>query len=355
MLIYYFLFVVILACYFYETYAVYVINFQKIALIFLFFLLSLFAGLRAIDVSRDGFNYAYMFDSVYQYSDWFSSRNELMAVIIPVTLKNLGIYSYISAFLTFALIGVGLKLLAIKKYSPVPLLSVLLYYSHFFILHEMTQIRVGVATGILLLTIDDIYQKKFGKFVFKIFAASLFHFSSLAFLPIFFVDPKKINRLVYFIILLVAISLGLAKGVNVFKLIPALSSLNSKLAAYDALQNQMTEVNLFNVTMLINIFAISLQLLFIGRVRSISKYSIIIIKIMFFGIVSLYMFSSIPVIAWRVSELFLVIGFINLTYIYFIIRPRFISSLIVLLIAIILISLNLLRQGLLQPYHTLLS
>ena len=352
MIIYYLVFATILICYLFEYY---VVNFQKIALIFLFFILSFFAGLRAIDVSRDGLNYAYMFDSVSQYSDWFSSRNELMAVVIPVTLKKLEIYSYISAFLTFALIGVGLKLLAIKKYSPLPLLSVLLYYSNFFILHEMTQIRAGIATGILLLTIDDIYQKKFGKFLFKIFAASLFHFSSLAFLPIFFVNPKKINRLVYFIVLIVAILLGLAKGINVFKLIPGLSNLNSKLAMYDALQNQMVEVNLFNVTMLINIFAISLQLLFIKRVKSISKYSIIIIKIMFFGVVSLYVFSSIPVIAWRVSELFLTISFINLTYLYYIIRPRFISNTIVILIALLMIFLGLFRQGLLQPYHTLLS
>lgn len=319
------------------------------------FLLVCFAGLRAIDVSKDGANYAYMFDSAYEYSDWFASRNEPMAVIIPVTLKYLGVYSYLSIFLCFAFLGVGFKLLAIKRYSPLPLLSVLLYFSNFFMLHEMTQVRAGVATGILLLAIDDIYQKKAGRFLAKVFIASLFHFSAIAFLPVFFISAKKINRLAYFIVLFFAIILGLIKGVNVFKLIPALSGLSSKLAVYDALQNNMAEVNLFNIIMMVNIFAVGLQLAFIERVKNISKYSILILKIMFFGVVSLYLFAAIPVIAWRISELFIVVSFINLTYIYYIIRPRFVSNIIVILIAVLFMSLNLFRQGLLQPYHTLFN
>lgn len=352
MIIYYFLSLVIIGCYFIENY---VVNSHKIILVSLFVLLSCFAGLRAIDVSRDGANYAYMFDSVSAYSDWFFSKNELMAVFIPVTLKYLGVYSYASVFVIFALLGVGFKFIAIERYSPLPLLSVLLYYSNFFLLHEMTQIRIGVATGILLLTIDDIYQKRIGKFLLKIFLASLFHSSSLVFIPAFFINHRSINRVLYLIILLFAILLGVAKGVNVFKVIPSLSNLNSKLAAYDALQNQMKEVNLFNIIMMINIILLTLELIFIETVKNISKYSIIIVKVMFFGVVSLYVFSSVPVIAWRVSELFLVISFINITYVYFIIRPRFISNLIILLIAVIVISLNLLRQGILQPYHMLLS
>lgn len=352
MLIYYEFSVVIFCAYLFSTNKIYI---QNLYLFILFVLMSIFAGIRGIDISNDGANYAYMFDSVYSYSDWFYSRNELMAVIIPVTLKYLDIYYYSTVFLCFAFLGVGFKLLAIKRYSPLPLLSVLLYYSHFFILHEMTQIRIGIAAGILLLTIDDIYQKKLARFLFKVFAASLFHFSALAFLPVFFINTKKFNRLFYFIILLAAILLGLAKGVNVFKLIPGLGNLSSKLAVYDALQNQMNEVNLFNIIMLINIFSVVLQLIFIERVKAISRYSIIVLKIMFFGIISLYAFSSIPVIAWRISELFLVISFINLTYIYYIIRPRFVSSTIIILVALLVMSLNLLRQGLLQPYHTLFN
>ncbi|MBP9743663.1 MAG: EpsG family protein [Burkholderiales bacterium] len=352
MLIYVMFYVSILCCYAYSSRDK---QMEQILLICLCVLLALFAGMRAIDVSADGANYAYMFDSVYQYSDWFTSRNELMAVVIPVTLKYLGLYSYFSAFLVFAIFGVGLKFLAIKKYSPLPLLSVLLYYSSFFILHEMTQIRAGVATGILLLTLNDIYEKNFLKFLIKIFIASMFHISSLVFLLAYFINSKSINKKIYLVGLFIFVPLGALKLINIFGLIPGLSGFSTKLATYEALQNGMTEVNLFNITTTINLFILIIQLIFIEKITVVSKYSVIIIKLMYFGIVSLFIFSAIPVIAWRISELFMVISFISVTYFYYIIRPRFISLSVLVLFSFLMLSLNLFRQGLLQPYHTLFS
>lgn len=318
-------------------------------------MLTLLAGMRAIDVSRDTDNYAYMFDHVYKYYDWFTGRDELMAVVIPVTLKYLGIYSYFSVFLIFAAFGVGFKFLAIKRYSPLPLLSVLLYYSNFFILHEMTQIRAGVATGILLLTIDDICEKRFLRFLIKIVVASTFHISSLVFLLVYFIDPKAINKKLYLAIFCIVIPLGALKLINVFGLIPGLSSFSTKLATYEALQNGMSDVNLFNITTVINIFILLIQLIFIERITLITKYSIVIIKIMYFGIISLFILSAVPVIAWRISELFMVISFISIPYFYYIIRPRIISRSILVSFAFLMLFLSLFRQGLLQPYHTLFN
>lgn len=343
---------VILCAYSYSINRIYL---QNLYLVSLFILLSLFAGMRAIDVSRDGANYAYMFDSVYQYSDWFTSRNELMAVVIPVTLKYLGLYSYFSVFLIFAIIGVGFKFLAIKRYSPLPLLSVLLYYSNFFILHEMTQVRAGVATGILLLTIDDIYEKRFLRFLIKVVVASTFHISSLVFLLVYFIDPKTINKKRYLAIFCIIIPLGVLKLINIFGLIPGLSSFSTKLASYEALQNGMTDVNLFNITTVINIFILLIQLIFIEKITSITKYSVIIIKLTYLGVVCLFIFSAVPIIAWRISELFTVISFISMPYFYYIIRPRIISRSILVLLGFLMLFLNLFRQGLLQPYHTLFN
>lgn len=352
MIIYFFIFTLILSFYAINNYENYLKNLE---LICLFLLLSIFAGMRALDVSRDGINYAYMFDRVYQYSDWFTSANELMAVIIPVTLKYLGVYSYFSIFIIFAILGVGFKLLAIKKYSPLPLLSVLFYYSNFFILHEMTQIRAGVATGILLLTISDIYEKNLFKFLLKVAFACTFHISSLAFLPVYFINPKKLNRNLYLTILLIVIPLGILKSINIFKLIPNLSSFSAKLMVYEALQNGMTEVNLFNTTTIIYILILLLQLMFIDQIIGTSKYAIILMKLTFFGVISLFAFSAIPIIAWRINELFITASFISITYLYYFIRPRVISNIFIILISFLIFSLNILRQGLLQPYHTLFS
>lgn len=352
MLIYYGFSIIILSAYLYSINKIYL---QNLYLVSLFILLSIFAGMRAIDVSRDGGNYAYMFDSVFQYSDWFTSNNELMAVVIPVTLKYLGVYSYFSIFLIFAILGVGFKFLAIKKYSPLPLLSVLLYYNNFFTVHEMTQIRAGIATGILLLTINDIYQKNFIRFLLKVLVASTFHISSLVFLLVYCINPKQINKKLYLAVLFIVIPLGALRLINVFVLIPGLASFSEKLAAYEALQNGMVEVNLFNISTVISVFILIIQLIFIDKIISVSKYSVVIMKFMYFGVVSLFIFSAVPVIAWRISELFTVISFISMPYVYYIIKPRAVAQSILILLSFLMFSLNLFRQGLLQPYHTLFS
>ena len=54
-------------------------------------------------------------------------------------------------FLIYALIGVSLKLKSIRQLTDLWLLSLVVYASNFFILHEMIQIRVGVYAGFLLL------------------------------------------------------------------------------------------------------------------------------------------------------------------------------------------------------------
>lgn len=327
---------------------------EKIIFIIIGIVLILFAGLRAVDVSRDSMNYTYMFDRVNFYSDWLYSSQELMAVYVPVTLKYLGIYSYLTMFMIFALLGVSIKFIAIRRYSALPMLSVLFYYVTSYLLHEMIQIRAGVATGILLLSVTDIYNKNFMRFLLKVGIASLFHISSLVFIPFYFINPNKINRLLYYLGLIIVVIIGI-RGVNVFTLFPGLGGLNAKLQAYQKFQNFMREVNLLSIGGVLNIILVIVLIQFSNQLRHVNQYAIIITKMLYFSIVSLFLFSAVSIIAWRISELFGVASFIAFTYLLYLIRPKIFLVIMLIIMAAGLFSLNLYRQGLMQPYHTILD
>ena len=317
--------------------------------------LALFAGIRAVDVSQDGANYTYMFDHANSYTDYFKSTNELMATVIPVTLKYLGIYNYLSIFLVFAILGVAFKIMAIKKYSAIPLLSCLFYYIHIFLLHEMTQIRVGVATGILLFAVTDIYHKRLVKFLIKVAIATTFHTSAVIFIVAYFFSATTIKKWWYLCGLIIIIPLGLTKLFNPLRLIPGLTALNSKLALYDLLLSSTQAINLININMLWNLLLLAMVLYFDSELIKVNKYSLIFIKLFYCGFIATFLFAAIPVLSWRISEIFTCSGFIVVSYIPFVVKPKYVSLPLLICSALGLLSLDLFRQGLVLPYHTLLG
>lgn len=103
-------------------------------------------------------------------------KNNDISISIEPTFE---IISYLTnfneriVFFIYAL-AVSIKFLAIRQISKFPFLSIFTYISLYFVLLEMTQIRAGVAIGIFLLSIKDIYNRNLINFSLKIIAATLF-------------------------------------------------------------------------------------------------------------------------------------------------------------------------------------
>ena len=124
----------------------------------------------------------------------------------------------------------------LKSFPHLYFLSVLTYFSYFFLLHEMTQIRVGVASGIILLSVPDIYNRNAKAFAFKNILAILFHYSASVFLLFYFVDGKKINAKVYIGLILAAYLLHFAhvRLIDFLTLLP-IEAFVSKIETYQKL------------------------------------------------------------------------------------------------------------------------
>ena len=149
------------------------INKKTLVLFTVALLLIFIAGFRPIGLDRDSPDYVILLNYVSLLNIPFSQANFLdiepafwMLVEINRVLFSSNERTF---FLIFAIIGVSLKILAINRLSSMPFLSLLAYICLYFVLHEMTQIRAGVASGIFLLAIQDIVNRNLKKIHYKSF------------------------------------------------------------------------------------------------------------------------------------------------------------------------------------------
>ncbi|MBY0243935.1 MAG: EpsG family protein [Sphingobacteriaceae bacterium] len=308
-----------------------------------------FAGFRGIGVDRDIKNYWNMFDYSESLSDF--PTQEVMAKLIPISLKFVGIYSFGIAILVFAILSVSLKIYAIKKYSYAPLASVLYFFSWLFLLQDFTQIRAAVAVGILLFAVQDIYHRNLFRFILKVGLACLFHYSSLLIVPLYFVSKENLNKKIYLILLGIFIGLGLQKSINMFTLIPGLTAVSIKLNTYMLFQG-MTEINVININSLINVMLVIILVLNYEKIKQYSNYSVIFIKQSYFSCLSYFVLSAVPVLAFRVSELYAIANIITVSYLCVVFKKTSYFFSFIIVLSLLLLSLNLFKQNLVGSYFT---
>lgn len=142
-------------------------------------ILSLIAGLRVVGNDPDSLMYAKIISEYSGFLDVNLLSKEpgfWVLVIINNIFFNQNITSF---FILYAIFAVALKLYMLNKISPFPILSIVLYIGFYFVLHEMNQIRIGLASGFLLMSLEDINKRnKFWFFVKTLFAV-FFHYSTL--------------------------------------------------------------------------------------------------------------------------------------------------------------------------------
>lgn len=123
-------------------------------------------------------------------------------------------------FFIYALVGVLLKNWLILRFSIPLFLGQLIYLSNYYIIHELIQIRTGVATCFIVLSIIHMARndKKTGAILICI--ATFFHYSSFVFLALMFVNFRRFKEK-YF-----ALGLVVSYGLYYFNMDPITLGLN---------------------------------------------------------------------------------------------------------------------------------
>jgi len=277
---------------------------EKLVFWTLALVLTLIAGLRPVGFDRDSSGYAYFVLNDIRVN--YASKEPLFWAIKwfnDIFFKS-NIHTF---FLIFASLGIFLKFYAIKKISKFPWLSVAVYVSIYFILHEMTQIRAGVAVGIFLLSIPDILHRRYVSYIAKIVLASLFHYSALIALPLYLLsNSKKLNILFLLLPLLgfLFAYFDFSKELLYFlaTLLPNFISL--KINGYLNLLTTgvHTQINIFNLyhSSLYIILCFCFYLYY--ERKNVNIEHIFFTKALSVMLFTFYFFSPIPVFAFRLSE-----------------------------------------------------
>jgi hypothetical protein len=252
-------------------------------------------------------DYQVYVDYFYSIDDIFIEPSFYFLVKI-FRFFNLG---YIFLFIFFAVLGVLLKLIAIKISSKYIYYSLLIYLSYYFILHELVQIRVGVACGFFLLALHCLQSENKKHFLFYSFLAILFHYSAIIILPLIFLS-SDVNKKVYLYIipfsyLLWYINIGLfdflAFATRFFP------QLHDRIMLYELAQlHNSYYVNVFSIPQLFNIFVFYILLNKIDIIKTISPSSIILLKIFCFSIIALPLLSQVADVSFRINQFLGVVG-----------------------------------------------
>jgi len=96
-------------------------------------------------------------------------------------------------FLTIAIASFTFLCKALKTYTPYKNISLLLYFCMVFFVLDMSGIRQALALNIFFYSIQYIKSRNFKKYLLFTLLAFSFHWSSLIFLPIYFILNRRLS------------------------------------------------------------------------------------------------------------------------------------------------------------------
>lgn len=308
-------------------------NFLFVAIFFLLFFISSF---REIGFDQDSKMYEDMFRND-------GEGTEISFQIITYIIKNVfhGNFFYLLSF--YAFISLLLKFYFIKNSTKFIFFSILLYYSYFFVLQDMTQIRVGLASGLLMVMIKFIIDRKIYTAISLFILAILFHTSSVIFFPIFFLSKNSINKKLYFGIIILS-----------YVIYPYINNFTQLLIVYFdydlvlrkansySLENG-NRLNVFNAWQLIRLFLSFIFLFYSNLLKIKNGYSIILIKLYIISTCVFVLLSDNPVFSGRISDLYAATDIILIPFLLYLIPNKYNLGIkiIIILIAFSNFYLNL--------------
>jgi len=290
-------------------------------LILISLVLIVIAGFRGSGFDRDYGNYSEIFlmwnkDTTYLVEPGF---------IAIAAVSRFFSSTPVLLFLIFAILGVSIKTYSITKLSDYIFVSVLIYFCSIYILHDLTQIRAGVASGLMLLSLIPLEARKKYQFFGVVFLAVMFHFTALVLLPFWFLKSDRINKKVWYLViplsyLLLYLSMS---PLDFYKVIP-IAGIEAKVRTYILLQeaNEDDKVNVISTLVIFRIMYIIYILRNINVIQAANKYAILLVKIYIMSISILIIMSKTTAIALRFNEFFLTVEVVALPLILYTVGPK---------------------------------
>lgn len=200
------------------------------------------------------------------------SNFELLFTMVSVIIKMVydNIYFY---FLIIAVSTIYLIFNAYRKLSNHYLISIYLYISSLLIYGPMIQIRNALALGIIMNSLVYISTQEKFKYFSLILVASLFHWSSIVFIPVYFINRLKFNRKISLSVLFLLPLITYVLGNNLFIILEVLgkalpfNNIQQKIMFYINSPAYSSGVPILSPRMISNIFILFITIFFEPSLR----------------------------------------------------------------------------------------
>ncbi len=205
-------------------------------------------------------------------------------------------------FFVCAALSLSMKGIAVIRFCSRPLPAFLWYVSWSYILLEMTTMRAGIASGILMLGYGFLRDKRTFAFLSIVAVATTFHASAAAAVLLLVATNALRAR---HLLLMLAASIALS-FVSIVPIIDWLGSFNEKAAEYYRLYTDLglyDEINRFNVVVILRILFLLLSIYLVKNNKRDLENPLRDATLFALPIIIYFAFSSFPIIGGRLYEL----------------------------------------------------
>ncbi len=290
------------------------------------------AGTRDVLDTPDSKNYESMFYSSGKM-DISEDFREPTFMIMASTLNSLGL-GINALFFAYAILSIPIRLGAIWKMSKLPLLTLSIYISFYYQLHDLVQIRCAVASALFIMAVY-LHSKQQEKYAaLCIIIGFFFHFSAVVGIVIFLFGnkPLKTWQAVAMGIVVVASICIYFVGLDISQLIPDELG-GSRLQAYRELKEKGIEGDLEGVAfyknpmVLTNLCLFYFCLFYHKYLTDQNHYLPLLLKIMMVAFICCLTLGNLSsVVASRLFEFFDIVSIFLWTTVIYVFNPIYVGK-----------------------------
>ncbi|WP_434458542.1 EpsG family protein [Stutzerimonas urumqiensis] len=232
----------------------------------------------------------------YEYSKYNVEFGFFLLLAIFSLIGN----SHFVVFGGVSLLAVYFNLRAIRAFTPYFVVSVLVYFSHFYIAKELNAIRAGLSSALLFYAALAILRRQWLRSFFVWLAAILIHVSAAIFaLPVILYAMKPSRRNLIFLALFIFYFSFLFSAKELALYLASFGFVGEKLILYLNADEYSYGIPLINIVNLKNVSILILA--FVLWSKLVSRYSGFYLSFVFFYSASLFrvLFGDFAILAGR--------------------------------------------------------